>query len=293
MVALRMNHANTGILTWAGFDLRTPRVMGILNVTPDSFSSAGEHATAAAAIAAGMAMLEAGADIIDVGGESTRPNAAPIAVDQEISRIEPVIRALAAAGAVVSADTRNAATMAAALDAGGKIINDVSGLTHDPAAAHLIASRCCPIILMHMRGSPRTMDAQAQYNDVGAEVLAELLARLDAALAAGIKSENIALDPGFGFAKLGAQNLALLQATRQFANLGHPLLIGVSRKRFIGTFSGEPEPKKRLPGSIAAGLYAVSQGANILRVHDVAETVQALKIWQELTRTPVKSARTL
>jgi dihydropteroate synthase len=303
MVALRMNHANTGILTWAGFDLRTPRVMGILNVTPDSFSNAGEHATAGAAIAAGMAMLEAGADIIDVGGESTRPNAAPIAVDQEISRIEPVIRALAAAGAVVSADTRNAATMAAALDAGGRIINDVSGLTHDPAAAHvhendraaahLIASRGCPIILMHMRGSPRTMDAQAQYNDVGAEVLAELLARLDAALAAGIKSENIALDPGFGFAKLGAQNLALLQATRQFANLGHPLLIGVSRKRFIGTFSGEPEPKKRLPGSIAAGLYAVSQGANILRVHDVAETVQALKIWQELTRTPVKSARTL
>jgi dihydropteroate synthase len=146
---------------------------------------------------------------------------------------------------------------------------------------------------MHMRGTPRTMDARARYDDVVAEVLAELLAMRDAGIIAGIKADNIALDPGFGFAKLGVQNLSLLRATRRFAELGQPLLIGVSRKRFIGTLGGEPEPKKRFPGSIAAGLYALSQGANILRVHDVAETVQALKIWRELTRTPVESARTI
>jgi dihydropteroate synthase len=286
-----MDHANTRTRSWAGFNLRAPLVMGILNVTPDSFSDGGRHPTQVSAITAGMAMLEAGADIIDIGGESTRPNAATVSVDEEISRIRPVIQALAAAGATVSADTRNAATMAAALDAGAKIVNDVSGMTHDPAAAQLIASHCCPVILMHMRGTPRTMDAQAQYKDVVTEVLAELLRARDTALTAGIAAHNIALDPGFGFAKLGTQNLAVLRATSRFADLGHPLLIGVSRKRFIGTFSGEPEPKKRLPGSIAAGLYAIGQGANILRVHDVAETVQALKIWQELTNTPVESAR--
>jgi len=278
---------------WAGFDLAEPVVMGILNVTPDSFSDGGQHAMAADAIAAGMAMLEAGAGIIDIGGESTRPDAAVVPAAEEIARIVPVIQALAAAGAVISADTRNAATMAAALDAGAKIINDVSGLSHDPAAAPLIAARACPVIVMHMRGTPRTMDAQASYDDIVAEVLAELLAMRDAGIKAGIKAHNIALDPGFGFAKLGAQNLSLLRATRRFAELGHPLLAGVSRKRFIGTFGGEPAPKKRFPGSIAAGLYALSQGANILRVHDVAETVQALKIWRELTRTPVESARTI
>jgi len=286
-----MDRSNPRAQFWAGFDLRKPLVMGILNVTPDSFSDAGQYATCSAAIAAGAAMLEAGADIIDVGGESTRPNAAAISVDTEIARIGPVIRALAAAGATVSADTRNAATMAAALDAGAKIINDVSGLTHDQAAAPLIAARACPLVLMHMRGTPRTMDAEAHYDDLVAEVIAELLRRRETALAAGIAAQNIALDPGFGFAKLGGQNLALLRATSRFADLGHPLLVGVSRKRFIGTFGGEPEPKKRLPGSIAAGLYAVSQGANILRVHDVAETVQALKIWRELTNPTVESAR--
>jgi dihydropteroate synthase len=203
----------------------------------------------------------------------------------------PVIRALADAGATVSADTRNAATMAAALDAGAKIINDVSGLTHDPAAAGLIAARGCAVVVMHTRGTPRTMDAQANYDDVVEEVLAELLAKRDAAIAAGVGARNIALDPGFGFAKLGAQNLALLRATSRFAGLGHPLLIGVSRKRFIGTFGGEPEPRNRFPGSIAAGLYALSQGAAILRVHDVSQTVQAIKIWRELTLPPLACAK--
>jgi dihydropteroate synthase len=275
---------------WAGFDLTTPRVMGILNVTPDSFSDGGQHASVASAVAAGMLMLEAGVDIIDIGGESTRPNAIAVPAAEEIARITPVIQALAGAGAVISADTRNAATMAAALDAGAVIINDVSGLTQDPRSAGLVALRGCPVILMHMRGIPATMNAAAAYDDVVEDVITELLTRRDAAVAAGIAAANIALDPGFGFAKLGVQNIALLRATARFAGLGHPLLIGVSRKRFIGDFGGEPEPKKRFPGGLAAGLYALSQGASILRVHDVAETVQGLKIWRQLTATPVAGA---
>ncbi len=271
-------------LVWAGLRLDRPLVMGILNLTPDSFSDGGQHATPEAALAAGAAMLAAGADIIDIGGESTRPGAAPISPAQEMARILPAITALAARGAVISVDTRNAATMAAALDAGARILNDVSGLTHDPAAPALAAQRGCPVVLMHARGTPATMNAQAHYTDIATEVLAELTQLRDAALAAGIAPEAIALDPGLGFAKLGAQNLTLLQAAARFTALGHPLLIGLSRKKFIGECGGEPNPAKRGPGSIAAGLYAVAQGAHILRVHDVPETVQALRIWQRLNR---------
>jgi dihydropteroate synthase len=273
-----------GNLQWAGFDLsQRALVMGILNVTPDSFSDGGLFFSTENAVAAGLAMHAAGADIIDIGGESTRPNATPVAANEEIARITPVIAALAAAGAVISADTRNAATMAAALEAGARIINDVSGLKHDPAAAGLLAAATCPVVLMHMRGSPMTMNCHAHYADVVEDVLVELTATRDAALAAGIKPENIALDPGLGFAKIGAQNLALLRATSRFAGLGHPLLIGLSRKKFIGEFGDEPDAAKRLPGSLAAGLFALAQGAHILRVHDVPETVQALKIWTRLT----------
>jgi len=267
---------------WAGLSLERPRVMGILNVTPDSFSDGGAYASTDSAIAAGRAMLAAGVDILDIGGESTRPNASPVASAEEISRILPVIRALAAEGAVISADTRNAATMAAALEAGARIVNDVSGLKHDPAARALVAERGCPVVLMHMRGSPATMNCQAHYANLVEDVLAELTAARDAAVAAGIAPEAIALDPGFGFAKLGAQNIALLRATARFAALGHTLLIGLSRKKFIGEFGGEQDAKKRLPGSIAAGLYALAQGAHILRVHDVPETVQAVRVWQRL-----------
>jgi dihydropteroate synthase len=256
--------------------------MGILNVTPDSFSDGGRHFAPEGAIAAGRAMLQAGADIIDIGGESTRPGAVPVSITDEIARIQPVIAALAAEGAVISADTRNAPTMAAALDAGARIINDVSGLKHDSSSARLVAAHACPVILMHMRGSPATMNCLAHYGDVVADVIAELTAARDAALAAGIGAESIALDPGLGFAKLGRQNLTLLKATRQLAALGHPLLIGLSRKKFIGQASGEPDAAQRMPGSLAAGLYAIAQGAHILRVHDVPETVQALRVWNEL-----------
>jgi dihydropteroate synthase len=276
---------------WAGLDLATPNVMGILNVTPDSFSDGGRYDSAAAAIARGKAMLAAGVDIIDVGGESTRPGAAIVPVAEEIARVVPVIKALAAAGALVSADTRNAATMAAALDAGAAIINDISGLRHDKDAASLAAARGCPVVLMHMRGSPATMNCQAHYAHLVPEVLGELTAIRDAAVKAGVKQENIALDPGLGFAKLGAQNLELLRATAKFAALGHPLVIGASRKRFVGEFGGQAEPARRLPGSLAVGLYALGQGAHILRVHDAEETLQAVTLWRELTKQAAGSAK--
>ena len=267
---------------WAGFPPGRALLMGILNVTPDSFSDGGRFAGPAEAIAAGRAMLANGADILDIGGESTRPHAEALPPAAEIARVVPVVTGLAAAGATVSIDSRNAATMAAALDAGAAIVNDVSGLRHDPAAAALVAARACPVILMHMRGTPATMNDRAQYENVVDEVLAELAATRDAARAAGIAADKIALDPGLGFAKIGAQNLALLRATARFAGLGHPLVIGASRKRFIGEATGEAEPGKRGPGSLAAGLYALSQGAAILRVHEVAETAQALRLWRRL-----------
>ncbi|HYP62725.1 MAG TPA: dihydropteroate synthase, partial [Acidocella sp.] len=170
----------------------------------------------------------------------------------------------------------------AALDAGAKIINDVSALAHDPAALPLAAARGCPVVLMHMRGTPGTMNDRAQYEDVVAEVLAELMAARDKALAAGVAAEAIALDPGLGFAKRGVQNVTLLRATARFAALGHPLLIGLSRKRFLGEISGEADPARREPESLAAGLFAVGLGAHILRVHDVAGTARALRVWQSL-----------
>src|ERR1700722_11826181 len=200
----RMTHTPT---LWAGFSLDRPLVMGILNVTPDSFSDGGKHAAADTAIEAGRAMLAAGVDIIDVGGEGTRPNAISVAPAEEIARVRPVIEALAQDGAVISADTRHAATMEAALAAGARIINDVSGLKHDPRAAALVAQAGCPVVLMHMRGTPQTMDSQTNYINLVEDVLAELTATRDAAIDGGIRAENIALDPGFGFAKRAAQNL--------------------------------------------------------------------------------------
>ena len=268
--------------SWAGLSLARPLVMGILNVTPDSFSDGGSHAAPHAAIAAGSRLLAEGADILDIGGESTRPGAIPVTPAQEQARILPVIRALAAQGAVISADTRNAATMAAALDAGAAIINDISALTHDAAALPLVAARGCKVVLMHARGTPATMTDRAVYDDVAGEVLAELLAARDRALAGGVRAENIALDPGFGFAKRGTQNVALLRAMARFVATGHPVLIGLSRKQFLGALSGEAEPAKRDPASLAAGLFALGLGAHIVRVHDVAGTVQAFHVWRIL-----------
>jgi dihydropteroate synthase len=256
--------------------------MAILNVTPDSFSDGGRRFDTQDAIAAGRAMAAAGADIIDVGGESTRPGAAEVAPEIEQDRVLPVIQALAEAGLCVSADTRNAATMRAALAAGARIINDVSALAHDPLAAAVVAEHACPVVLMHMRGAPATMNALAVYQDVVAEVRSELAQRVDAAIAAGIGPEQIAIDPGIGFAKDATQSLAVLRGLPSLAGLGYPVLAGVSRKRFIGSVAQEPQADQRLGGSLAAGLFAVLHGASILRVHDVKETVQALRLWHNL-----------
>ncbi len=264
-----------------GLPADRPLVMGVINVTPDSFSDGGDHFRAEDAIAAGEAMVEAGADILDIGGESTRPGAERIPPAEEIGRIVPVVAALARR-APVSVDTRNAATMKAALAAGARIVNDVSGLTHDPAAAGVIADADCPVVLMHMRGTPATMNALATYDDVALDVHDELADRIAAAEQAGIARGRIILDPGIGFAKTAEQNLELLRRLRLFRGFGLPLLVGVSRKRFIGLYGDAPEPKRRVPGSLAAALWAAINGVSILRMHDVAETVQALRVWRAI-----------
>ncbi len=256
--------------------------MGILNVTPDSFSDGGDTAATADAIAVGLQMIADGAGIIDIGGESTRPGAEPISPLDEQRRILPVIAGLVGRGVPLSVDTRNAATMAAALASGVTVINDVSALSYDPAAAPLIADRGCPIVLMHMRGRPATMQSHAKYGDVAAEVLTELGLRVAAAEAAGIDRLQIAIDPGIGFAKTTEHNINLLQRLPILLGLGCRIVVGVSRKNFIGVLSSAADPKQRMPGSIAAGVFALSRGASILRVHDVAATVQAVRVWQAL-----------
>jgi len=255
--------------------------MGVLNVTPDSFSDGGRYPTPEHAIAAGCAMVAEGADIIDIGGESTRPGAAPVSPFDEQSRILPVIRALSRETRI-SVDTRNGATMRAALDLGATIINDVSALRHDPDAAGILAANDCAVILMHMRGTPQTMMAMKHYENVPADVTSELAERVAWAESVGIARHRLMLDPGIGFAKGLSENLAMLRGLSVLAALGHPLVVGVSRKRFLGTLAAEDDPSALGAASLAAGLFAASQGAAILRVHDVAATVQALRVWRAL-----------
>jgi dihydropteroate synthase len=259
-------------------EIGRPLVMGIVNVTPDSFSDGGRHFDPRTAIAAGHAMLEAGADILDIGGESTRPGAEPVTPEEELGRILPVVRELAKA-ATVSVDTRNAATMRAALDAGAEIVNDVTALRHDPEAARVVAEAECGLVLMHMKGTdPRTMQQEIRYEDVALEVADFLAERLAFAEVAGIKRSRIALDPGIGFGKRMPQNLELIERLPLLAGLGCPVLFGASRKRFIGELSGVERAEDRVAGSVAAAIAAAQRGASILRVHDVAETVQALAV---------------
>jgi dihydropteroate synthase len=267
-------------LPFAGLVSQRPLVMGILNITPDSFSDGGRHFDASAAIEAGHAMLQAGADILDIGGESTRPGAEPVSPDEEIARVIPVVRELAKA-APVSIDTRHAATMQAALEAGAEIINDVTALRHDPAAVDFLARNQAPIVLMHMPGTdPRSMQAQADYADVVLEVARFLRDRVATLEALGIARARIAIDPGIGFGKTMAHNLALIEALPILAQIGCPIMLGASRKRFIGTLSGVEQAEARLAGSLAVALAGAARGAAILRVHDVAETIQALAVWQ-------------
>jgi len=250
--------------------------MGIVNVTPDSFSDGGEYLAAAVAIAHGRELVAAGADIVDVGGESTRPGAAEVPAGEERRRVQPVVEALAAAGARVSVDTSKAAVAEAALDAGAAIVNDVTALG-DPEMAPLCADRDCGIVLMHMLGNPRTMQDDPVYDDVVTDVRDFLAARIEAAMAAGIDRERIWVDPGIGFGKTVAHNLELIARLDELTDLGRPVVLGASRKTFLGRITGR-DVGDRLGGSIAAAVLGVARGAAVLRVHDVAETVQALAV---------------
>lgn len=270
----------------SGLTCAHPRIMGILNVTPDSFSDGGQHDAHAAAIAAAQRMLGEGADLIDIGGESTRPGAKALPVDEEIARIAPVITGLRAAGVAtpISLDTRKAGVAAAGLAAGADLINDVSGLRYDPGVAQVAAAQDAPLIVMHSIGTPETMQAMAQdaYDDVLLDVYDALAATVAQAEAAGMPRTRIMIDPGIGFGKTMAQNLALLARLSLFHGLGCAVLLGVSRKGMIGTISGEATAAQRGPGSAAIGLWAVQQGIQMLRVHDIAMHKQALALWQAL-----------
>jgi dihydropteroate synthase len=262
--------------------LDQPQVMGIVNVTPDSFSDGGQFAEPGAAAEAGADMARDGAAIVDVGGESTRPGAKTVWEGDEIERIVPVIRQLAAGGTAVSVDTRKADVMTSALEAGARMVNDVSALTYDDRSASVIAASSAPVVLMHHQGSPETMQDDPRYDDVLVEIYLWFEERIAAAQGAGIARDKILIDPGFGFGKNVAHNLELMNGLALFHSLGCPLVVGASRKRTIGALSGEAPPDRRLGGSIAFAIKAAEQGAQILRVHDVFETVQALRIWRGL-----------
>ena len=262
--------------------LDQPQVMGIVNVTPDSFSDGGQFEDSAAAASAGADMAAEGAAIIDVGGESTRPGATPVWEGDEIERVIPVIRQLAAGGVAVSMDTRKADVMTGALAAGAGRVHDVSALPWDDRSAGVIAAAGVPVILMHHQGAPETMQQDPRYDDVLVEVYQWLEERIVAAEAAGIDRARILIDPGFGFGKSVAHNLELMNGLALLHSLGCPVVVGASRKRTIGALSNEAPADKRLGGSIAFALKAAEQGAQIVRVHDVCETVQALRIWRGL-----------
>jgi dihydropteroate synthase len=267
---------------FAGLALSKPRIMGIVNVTPDSFSDGGEAFRVADALARGRAMLAAGADILDIGGESTRPGAEPVSVSEELDRVLPVIEALAADGALVSIDSRRAAVMRAAVGAGARIVNDVTALTGDPEALETVAGTDADLVLMHMQGEPQTMQANPTYEDAPAEIRDYLAARIETCEAAGIERGRIAVDPGIGFGKTLDHNLEILSRLDELHALGCPVVLGASRKTFIGRLSGVDEAAKRAPGSIAAALAARALGVQIFRVHDVAETRQALDVWEAI-----------
>ena len=269
---------------FAGLSLERPLLMGIVNATPDSFSDGGAHAAAEAAVRHAATLLESGADLIDVGGESTRPGAAIVLAEEQIRRIEPVIRALAERGAVISVDTRDPKVMRAALASGARIVNDVSALAA-PDAIETVKRSGASAVLVHMRGEPRTMQEDPRYQDVTLEVMRFLAGRIAACAAAGVPPGRLAVDPGIGFGKRGRHNAAVLEELAALHGLGLPLVISASRKGWIGALEAWPPPE-RLGGSLAAALAALDRGAQILRVHDVTQTYQARLAWERLNRPP-------
>lgn len=260
-----------------------PLIMGIVNTTPDSFSDGGDYDDPDKALAHGAALLEQGAHILDIGGESTRPNAKTVPVDEEIQRVLPAIEGLKNKADFISIDTRNAQTMEAAIAAGANIINDVSALSHDPQSVHIAAQSNLPVCLMHMRGTPETMQDNPAYEDIIDDLKSYFEERMNFCLRNGVKEENIILDPGIGFGKMLQHNLLILKHLNSFQVFGRPILLGASRKSFIQMIDGEKDPKQRLGGSLAAALYgAFDGGAQIIRVHDVLETRQALNVYQAI-----------
>jgi dihydropteroate synthase len=266
------------------------RIMGIVNVTPDSFSDGGEHASLEAAVAHGLKLAEEGADILDIGGESTRPGADEVGIEEELRRVVPVIERLVKETSLpISVDTSKPEVMRAAIAVGAGMINDVYALRRD-GALEAAAALGVPVVLMHMQGEPRSMQAAPQYDDVVAEVHRFLAERIFAAEMAGVPKKKIVVDPGFGFGKNREQNLTLLAQLERFGELGVPLLAGLSRKKTIGELTGREEPHDRVFGSVAAHMIAAQHGAKLVRVHDVAATVDALKVWNAVAALPsVKS----
>ncbi len=270
--------------SFAGLPLTQPLVMGIVNVTPDSFSDGGDSLQRDAAIRHGLSLIEEGADIVDIGGESTRPGAEPVPESEELARVLPVVSALAEEGAVVSIDTRHAAVMEAAIDCGAKIVNDVTALEGDERSLDVVASAAVSLCLIHMQGVPQTMQVNPTYDDVVTDIRDYLSARIEACEARGLDRAEIAIDPGIGFGKTLEHNLALISHLAAFCDLDCPVLLGLSRKSFIARLSNNEEPKDRLGGSLAGALAGVSRGVAIVRVHDVAATVQAIKIWSAISQ---------
>jgi dihydropteroate synthase len=267
--------------------LDRPRVLGIINVTPDSFADGGEHATTRSAIDHGLALAEQGADVLDLGGDSTRPGAREVGIDDELRRVIPVIEALAQRTALpISIDTSKPGVMRAAVAAGAGMINDVYALRRD-GALEAAAALGVPVVLMHMQGQPRSMQDAPTYDDVVAEVHRFLAERIFAAEMSGIDKKRIVVDPGFGFGKTSAHNLLLLAQFERFTELGVPVLAGLSRKKTIGELTGRDDPRERVHGSVAAALIAAQRGARLLRVHDVAATVDALKVWNAVAAQPM------
>jgi dihydropteroate synthase len=269
-----------------GLPKRRPLLMGVVNVTPDSFSDGGQFFAPAAAIAHGLRLHAEGADIVDVGGESTRPGAGAVSAGEEISRVVPVIGGLARAGALVSIDTRKAAVMRAAVGAGARMINDISALRYDPDSLATAGASGVTVVLMHSQGEPATMQLQPRYERVALDVFDDLAARVQAWTDAGYERARLIVDPGIGFGKTLEHNLEILSELGLYLGLGLPVLLGVSRKSFIGRLTGRAPPTERLPGSLAAALWAVAAGVAILRVHDVAEMQQAVALWHALAHHP-------
>ncbi len=269
-------------LCFAGLTLDRPHLMGVVNVTPDSFSDGGDFLDASKAIEHGKSLIAEGADILDIGGESTRPGSEPISIEEECRRVLPVIEGLASESALISIDTRHADVMRAAIQAGARIVNDVTALTHDPESIKVCREEDVDIVLMHMQGDPKTMQDNPTYKDAALDILGYMGERMVALEAEGISRSKVAVDPGIGFGKNLEHNLRILSGIDAFHALGVPIVLGVSRKSFITKIDRDVPPKQRVAGSLAAAISGWDRGVQIFRVHDVGETRQALSVWQAI-----------